>query len=113
MYLIHLSRTHKRRPLHISRNNSNKSLLISITTIVLVATLIYGLVNLDIFNLDTFKIGSDTMIDSETIQDNFRANNQSENWMLAENIYQFKIQQLDDEYFYISSLKNKVILLIK
>ena len=107
MYLINLSRTHKRRPLYISKNNSNNNLLISIIACALVATLIYGFAFIYYSESDTLKI------DVETIADNLRANNQSENWMLADNIYQFKIQQLDDEYFYMSSLKNKVILIIK
>jgi len=45
--------------------------------------------------------------------DVIKANNQAVNWKNASSIYQFKIEKLDNQFFYLYELKNKAILIVK
>jgi len=41
------------------------------------------------------------------------ADNQTLNWMHADNIYNFKLKKLDGNFVYLSELKNRVLLIVK
>ena len=41
------------------------------------------------------------------------ADNQELNWINATSVNDFKIEKLDGSYFYLSEIKNKVLLIIK
>jgi catalase (peroxidase I) len=49
----------------------------------------------------------------EVSNENLMADNQSLNWNDATTIYQFKIEKLNNKFLYLSTLKNKVVLVLK
>jgi hypothetical protein len=96
-YLKNLNRIKCRRPLH---KNQNKKSLIIISIFGIIFALLFFLCLLNWQKIRNFQINS-------------KADNQYLNWMNAENIYEFKIQKLDESYLYLSELKNKVLLIVK
>jgi hypothetical protein len=96
-YLKNLKNIKCRRPLH---KNKNKNSLILITMCGVFFSILFLFFLLNWQKIQNFPINS-------------RADNQTLNWMNAENIYEFKIQKLDESYLYLSELKNKVLLILK
>jgi hypothetical protein len=49
----------------------------------------------------------------EISNENHLADNQTLNWNDASTIYQFKIENLNNKFLYLSTLKKKVVLVLK
>ena len=98
-YILYRARRPLKREASTS-GNKNKIIIILLGAIILFAALVIYLTSSSFSYL--FYNHEKSIADNQTL-----------NWMRAKNIYNFKIKRLDGSYFYLSELKNRVLLILK